>query len=39
MKFFKWIQEKAASDITTAAIILTGVNIICTTINLIIALN
>lgn len=39
MKFFKWIQEKAAADIITAAIVLTGINAICTTVNLIIALN
>lgn len=39
MRFFKWIKEKAAADIITAAIILTGVNAICTTLNLIIALN
>ena len=39
MKFFKWIKERAVSDTITAAIILTGVNAICTTLNLIIALN
>lgn len=39
MKFFKWIQEKAAADIITAAIVLTGINAICMTVNLIIALH
>lgn len=39
MGFFKWIKEKAAADIITAAVILTGVNALCTAINLIIALN
>lgn len=39
MRFFKWIKEKAAADIITAAVILTGVNALFTAINLIIALN